>query len=551
MILDRISIRARLVAATLAIIGTVIATGWLQWAGTEERRAGRDALRRMNDADVKAVSDAYGIVIAEAAQKTRDAVLSPAEAIAVIAAARSDANVGAGAAWARLVAEPADPTEAALRDETRVLIDEANASVDALVGHLDNADLEQVDGHVKGDLYGRLEGLTKKLEALAAHRRAEAIARAAAIEARHESVRAGLVGALGIGVLLAVILIASVIVGVGRGERRITTFLSALSSGGADLGQRVAVPGDDELARIGAAVNDHLRFFGDAVRELKAAGGRVTLSATVLAEAGRSLEATIGAQSQQAHDAAAMTRRMAESTGGLSEALGTASDLSRAASQDATDGELALGKLADGLGRLESATSPVGEKLDALNEQIGEMDVVVATVGELAERAGLVAMNAAIAVERGGGNGAGAHWTGVTEEIRRLAERASGATAQLERLVEETQTAVAAGVTGAEMLIADVKTAAGEASEVRNRIGRSIERCRELHPHLETATASLAGQRGGSDVLERALEQLDESSSAIGDSLSRTKSAATELDEVVGTLRERMAQLQVEGASTS
>jgi methyl-accepting chemotaxis protein WspA len=97
---------------------------------------------------------------------------------------------------------------------------------------------------------------------------------------------------------------------------------------------------------------------------------------------------------------------------------------------------------------------------------------VVTTIARVADQTNLLSLNAAIEAEKAGEYGRG--FSVVATEIRRLADQTAVATYDIEQIVREIQSAVAAGVMGMDKFSEEVRRGMSEVTQVGDQLSQII-----------------------------------------------------------------------------
>ena len=156
---------------------------------------------------------------------------------------------------------------------------------------------------------------------------------------------------------------------------------------------------------------------------------------------------------------------------------------------------------------------------------------IVKTIDEIAFQTNLLAFNASIEAATAGAAGAG--FTVVAEEVRQLAKRASEATAETGRLVEDAHTAIATGAA----LNAEVE-------EALRDVDANAARAGDLMHSIHTASCQMLQGMQQLTTGNRSMENVTQQNAAIADHNASTASAMShevaQLNTTIRTLEQEL-----------
>jgi methyl-accepting chemotaxis protein WspA len=178
-----------------------------------------------------------------------------------------------------------------------------------------------------------------------------------------------------------------------------------------------------------------------------------------------------------------------------------------------------------------------------LNEKAGNINQVVTTITKVADQTNLLSLNAAIEAEKAGEYGRG--FAVVATEIRRLADQTAVATYDIEQMVKEIQSAVAAGVMGMDKFSEAVRRGMHEVQQVGGQLSSIIQQVQALAPRCESVNEGMQAQATGAEQITQALSQLGEAAQQTVDSLLQSSHVIERLNLAATGMRSGASRFKV------
>jgi len=316
-----------------------------------------------------------------------------------------------------------------------------------------------------------------------------------------------------------------------------------VAQGEGDLTKRIEVTSHDEVAELAKWFNT----FMDKLQEILS---KVASNTQSLAAAGEEISATSRQQAQgaelqkdQTNQVATAMQEMASTVQQVSENSNSAAAASQKAAETARQG----GKVVEeSLSRMRAIAQSVGEtakKVEELGKQSDQIGKIIGVIDDIADQTNLLALNAAIEAARAGEQGRG--FAVVADEVRKLAERTSGATKEITGMIRsiqaETKSAVVAMQSGTKEVEQGVELTTQAGSSLHEIIQMS-EQVGDMVTHIATASTE---QAAATEEINGNLEQILKITAASASGAQQTTDALQDLSALASSLQRLVGQFRL------
>jgi methyl-accepting chemotaxis protein WspA len=323
--------------------------------------------------------------------------------------------------------------------------------------------------------------------------------------------------------------------------QKLVEVVDAMRTG--DLSRRLQLERGDEFGALGAGFNRMTDELTGLVGQAQKSAVQVTTSVAEIAATAREQQATASETAATTTEIGATSREIFATSRDLVRTMNEVSGVAEQSALLAGTGQVGLTRMEDTMRLVMEAAGSVNGKLAILNERASNINQVVATITKVADQTNLLSLNAAIEAEKAGEYGRG--FAVVATEIRRLADQTAVATFDIEQMVKEIQSAVAAGVMGMDKFSEEVRRGMTDVQQVGGQLSQIIQQVQTLAPRFVMVNEGMQTQATGADQITQALAQLSEAAQQTAESLRQSTQAIDDLTHTANGLRTGVSRFKV------
>ncbi len=168
-----------------------------------------------------------------------------------------------------------------------------------------------------------------------------------------------------------------------------------------------------------------------------------------------------------------------------------------------TNGKENLASVEENMHQLAYYTNSIASRMGTITEKSNNISRVVTTISQVADRANLLSLNAAIETEKAGAYGAG--FAAIVREIRQLADQTALASLDIELMVKDMQNAVSNEVTEIDKFSQELSLSLKGVHNVSQQLAAIISQIQHLTPRFQVVSQGMANQTQAASEINQAI----------------------------------------------
>jgi methyl-accepting chemotaxis protein len=344
-------------------------------------------------------------------------------------------------------------------------------------------------------------------------------------------------GMLVTGVTIAILLLLgwSTASSIGTALRSLLVSLKDIASGDGDLTKRIEKTSNDELGDVVDWFNQFVDKLHHSITDVVKSIAPLTSLSSDLGSLTSETLAISANQNRATEQVSLVVEEMVSSVKAVSNNANSASEAANEADKAAKDGREIVTKTVASINGLAEEVERAGEVIRKLEADTGNVGTILDVIKGIAEQTNLLALNAAIEAARAGEQGRG--FAVVADEVRTLASRTQDSTQEIQKVIEELQTAARSAVEVMGQSKQRAQASVEHAAQTGESLAAITERVSAItEMNMQIASAAVEQERAAYSIKENVLG-IKETSETTMRSIQKVEEASSSLVEISGNLQ--------------
>jgi methyl-accepting chemotaxis protein len=306
-----------------------------------------------------------------------------------------------------------------------------------------------------------------------------------------------------------------------------------------DLSARANLVTKDEFGATATAFNGMAKAIKRMIADVSSQANSVSDAVAKLSDQTGQIAQSSQKQSDAAASVAAAVEQVTTSINHVANQAGDTEAVSRRASELSNEGASVVREASAEMQRIAESFKSSSQQVTELGQRTQAISSIVQVIKDIADQTNLLALNAAIEAARAGEQGRG--FAVVADEVRKLAERTSGATNEISTMISTIQNNMHAAVSGMESGADQVLQGVALAQKAGTALDDINQGAQEAMHMVHEIANAVSEQSVASIDIATNVERISVMTQENSTSLDHISAEARNLDKTAGLLKQAVS----------
>ncbi len=306
--------------------------------------------------------------------------------------------------------------------------------------------------------------------------------------------------------------------------------------------------GTDEIGSMITNFSTMTSKVGDSAARLKMSILNLSSSSEELSTTAESLGKGAEQQTHQAKEVAAATTQMSQTISEVAQNAVQAADAAKKSSENATAGKDLVTKTVERLTSISETVGEASQTIEELGRSSGQIGEIVNLIHTIADQTNLLALNAAIEAARAGEQGRG--FAVVADEVRKLADRTTNATKDIEQKISTIQAEAEKSLVAVKKGNTEVEKGVGLAKSASEALETIVTASTQVLDMVQRIAVATEEQSATAEEITRNMGTISEVTDRSSESTNQIQQAARTLAQLAVEIQNSMAWFKTESAGS-
>ena len=303
--------------------------------------------------------------------------------------------------------------------------------------------------------------------------------------------------------------------------------LRAIAAGDLTRSNELDLRPKDEIGEIARAANAMTLSLTDVLTRVQTSSESVAAASEEIASSAEEMAAGMDDQTRQVTDIAAAIEEMSAAVSEVAQNSRSAVNSADQSGDAAENGGKVVSETIAGMQSINTAVEASSRAVLELGRRGEQIGAIIEVINDIADQTNLLALNAAIEAARAGEHGRG--FAVVADEVRKLADRTTKATDEIEESIEAIQTETSQAVDRMQAGSRQVEEGVITAGKAGQALARIVDSTREVSTLIQNVAAATDQQSAASTQISRSIDGIRAVASQATEGANQAAVAATDL----------------------